>query len=50
MRRHVQHVLLTAAHRRPLSLMQNQAERMRRIIEDLLTLSRLEMSDEVRDA
>jgi two-component system phosphate regulon sensor histidine kinase PhoR len=38
------------AHRRPLSLMQNQAERMRRIIEDLLTLSRLEMSDEVRDA
>jgi two-component system phosphate regulon sensor histidine kinase PhoR len=38
------------AHRRPLSLMQNQAERMRRIIEDLLALSRLEMSDEVRDA
>jgi two-component system phosphate regulon sensor histidine kinase PhoR len=32
-------------HRRPLSLMQNQADRMRSIIEDLLTLSRLEMDD-----
>jgi two-component system phosphate regulon sensor histidine kinase PhoR len=32
-----------AAHRRPLSLMQNQAQRMSSIIEDLLTLSRLEM-------
>ncbi|EGV16378.1 phosphate regulon sensor histidine kinase PhoR [Thiocapsa marina] len=30
-------------HRRPLTLMHNQAERMRLIIEDLLTLSRLEM-------
>jgi two-component system phosphate regulon sensor histidine kinase PhoR len=32
-------------HRRPLLLMQNQTERMRSIIEDLLTLSRLEMED-----
>jgi len=32
-------------HRRPLSLMQNQADRMRSIIEDLLTLSQLEMDD-----
>ena len=32
-------------HRRPLSLMHNQAERMRLIIEDLLTLSRLEMHE-----
>jgi two-component system phosphate regulon sensor histidine kinase PhoR len=32
-------------HRRPLSLMQHQAERMRSIIDDLLTLSRLEMDD-----
>jgi two-component system phosphate regulon sensor histidine kinase PhoR len=32
-----------SSQRRPLNLMQNQAERMRRIIEDLLTLSRLEM-------
>ena len=32
-------------HRRPLALMQHQAERMRSIIEDLLTLSRLEMDD-----
>ncbi|MBK5964211.1 PAS domain-containing sensor histidine kinase [Thiocystis minor] len=32
-------------HRRPLSLMFNQTERMRSIIEDLLTLSRLEMHD-----
>ncbi len=31
------------AHRRPLTLMRNQTERMRSIIEDLLTLSRLEM-------
>lgn len=30
-------------HRRPLHLMCNQAERMRSIVEDLLTLSRLEM-------
>ena len=33
-------------HRRPLALMQHQAERMRSIIEDLLTLSRLEMDDQ----
>jgi two-component system phosphate regulon sensor histidine kinase PhoR len=33
------------SHRRPLELMQNQARRMRSIIEDLLTLSRLEMED-----
>jgi two-component system phosphate regulon sensor histidine kinase PhoR len=33
------------SHRRPLHLMCNQAERMRSIIEDLLTLSRLEMND-----
>jgi len=33
------------AHRRPMSLMQRQTERMRSIIEDLLTLSRLEMDD-----
>lgn len=32
-------------HRRPLQLMSSQAERMRSIIEDLLTLSRLEMED-----
>lgn len=32
-------------HRRPLTLMRNQTERMRSIIEDLLTLSRLEMED-----
>jgi two-component system, OmpR family, phosphate regulon sensor histidine kinase PhoR len=37
------------AHRRPLSLMQHQTERMRNIIEDLLTLSRLEMDDEAQD-
>ncbi len=37
------------AHRRPLSLMQHQTERMRSIIEDLLTLSRLEMDDQVQD-
>ncbi len=33
-------------HRRPLLLMRNQSERMRSIIEDLLTLSRLEMADQ----
>jgi two-component system phosphate regulon sensor histidine kinase PhoR len=33
-------------HRRPLQLMQNQTGRMRSIIEDLLTLSRLEMDDQ----
>lgn len=32
-------------HRRPLQLMSSQAERMGAIIEDLLTLSRLEMED-----
>ncbi|MEA3277829.1 MAG: phosphate regulon sensor histidine kinase PhoR [Pseudomonadota bacterium] len=32
-------------HRRPLNLMRNQSERMRSIIDDLLTLSRLEMDD-----
>ncbi len=37
-------------HRRPLSLMQHQTERMRSIIEDLLTLSRLEMDEEPTDA
>jgi two-component system phosphate regulon sensor histidine kinase PhoR len=36
-------------HRRPLSLMQRQTERMRCIIEDLLTLSRLEMDEEPGD-
>lgn len=36
-------------HRRPLTLMHNQAERMRFIIEDLLTLSRLEMEDHARN-
>lgn len=34
-------------HRRPLNRMQHQAERMRGIIEDLLTLSRLEMDEHV---
>ena len=33
-------------HRRPMELMQNQTERTRSIIEDLLTLSRLEMEDQ----
>lgn len=33
-------------HRRPLTLMRNQTERMCSIIEDLLTLSRLEMSEQ----
>jgi two-component system phosphate regulon sensor histidine kinase PhoR len=37
------------AHRRPLSLMQHQTERMRSIIDDLLTLSRLEMDDQAQD-
>ncbi len=37
-------------HRRPLKLMQNQAERMRCIIEDLLTLSRLEMDEQTSRA
>ena len=36
-------------HRRPLNLMQHQAERMRSIIEDLLTLSRLEMDEDAID-
>jgi len=34
-----------AAHRRPLELMRRQSDRMRTIIEDLLTLSRLEMDE-----
>lgn len=38
-----------AAHRRPFILMQRQTERMRNIIEDLLTLSRLEMDDQAGD-
>jgi len=38
-----------AGHRRPLNLMQHQAERMRSIIEDLLTLSRLEMDEDAID-
>jgi len=37
--------LTPESHRRPLQLMGSQAERMRSIIEDLLTLSRLEMED-----
>jgi two-component system phosphate regulon sensor histidine kinase PhoR len=37
-----------AGHRRPLALMQNQAQRMRSIIDDLLTLSRLEMDGQDR--
>jgi two-component system phosphate regulon sensor histidine kinase PhoR len=37
--------LTPESHRRPMRLMCNQAERMRSIIEDLLTLSRLEMED-----
>ncbi|MCG6861574.1 MAG: phosphate regulon sensor histidine kinase PhoR [Chromatiaceae bacterium] len=37
-------------HRRPLSLMWNQTERMRSIVEDLLTLSRLEMEDRVPES
>ncbi|NCA68701.1 MAG: phosphate regulon sensor histidine kinase PhoR [Sphingobacteriia bacterium] len=36
-------------HRRPLTLMHNQTERMRSIIEDLLTLSRLEMDERVEE-
>jgi two-component system phosphate regulon sensor histidine kinase PhoR len=35
-----------ANHRRPLTLMLHQTERMRSIIEDLLTLSRLEMHEQ----
>jgi two-component system, OmpR family, phosphate regulon sensor histidine kinase PhoR len=38
-----------ANHRRPLTLMHNQAGRMCSIIEDLLTLSRLEMHDRPED-
>ena len=37
--------LTPESHRHPLQLMSNQAERMRSIIEDLLTLSRLEMEN-----
>jgi two-component system phosphate regulon sensor histidine kinase PhoR len=37
--------LTPETHRRPLHLMCNQTERMRSIVEDLLTLSRLEMED-----
>jgi two-component system phosphate regulon sensor histidine kinase PhoR len=37
--------LTAEPHRRPLSLMERQTNRMRSIIEDLLTLSRLEMDD-----
>lgn len=36
-------------HRRPLDLMFNQTERMRSIVDDLLTLSRLEMEDQPPD-
>jgi two-component system phosphate regulon sensor histidine kinase PhoR len=36
-------------HRRPLELMRRQSERMRTIIEDLLTLSRLEMDERPDD-
>ncbi len=36
-------------HRRPLTLMDRQAERMRSIIDDLLTLSRLESQDHPED-
>lgn len=38
-----------ANHRRPLELMRKQSERMRTIIEDLLTLSRLEMDERPTD-
>ncbi len=37
------------SHRRPLELMRKQSERMRTIIEDLLTLSRLEMDEHPAD-
>ncbi len=37
------------SHRRPLSLMQRQTDRMRNIIEDLLTLSRLELEEAARN-
>ena len=40
--------LTPESHNRPMRLMCNQAERMRSIIEDLLTLSRLEMEDHSR--
>jgi two-component system phosphate regulon sensor histidine kinase PhoR len=36
-------------HHRPLALMTNQTERMRSIIEDLLTLSRLEMEERAEE-
>jgi two-component system phosphate regulon sensor histidine kinase PhoR len=36
-------------HRRPLTLMQHQTDRMRSIVEDLLMLSRLEMDEETSD-
>lgn len=38
-----------STHRRPLELMRKQSERMRTIIEDLLTLSRLEMDEHPAD-
>jgi len=38
-------LLTPEQHRQPLHLMTSQAERMRSIVEDLLTLSRLEMED-----
>lgn len=38
--------LTPESHRRPLELMRNQAQRMRSIVEDLLTLSRLELERE----
>jgi two-component system, OmpR family, phosphate regulon sensor histidine kinase PhoR len=38
-----------STHRRPLDLMRKQSERMRTIIEDLLTLSRLEMDEHPAD-
>jgi two-component system phosphate regulon sensor histidine kinase PhoR len=41
--------LTPQGHRRPIQLMRNQTERMRSIIEDLLTLSRLEMEDRSED-
>jgi two-component system, OmpR family, phosphate regulon sensor histidine kinase PhoR len=36
-------------HRRPMALMHNQAQRMQSIIEDLLTLSRLEMHERLEE-
>jgi two-component system phosphate regulon sensor histidine kinase PhoR len=38
-----------AAHRRPMELMRKQSKRMRTIIDDLLTLSRLEMDESPPD-